>query len=61
MFNLKASYKITHQQKRVVDTIFVASVSAIYSIGSPDDFFNQKITYSLRSGTVDERIRQPGI
>ncbi len=30
-------------------TIVVASVSAIYSIGSPDDFFKQKITYSRRS------------
>ncbi len=30
-------------------TVVVASVSSIYSIGSPDDFFNQKITYSLRS------------
>ncbi len=29
--------------------IIVASVSAIYSIGSPDDFFNQKITYSAAS------------
>lgn len=31
------------------DTIIVASISSIYSIGSPDDFFNQKITYSVRS------------
>jgi len=31
-------------------TVVVASVSAIYSIGSPDDFFKQKITYSRRSG-----------
>ncbi|MCP4217330.1 MAG: excinuclease ABC subunit UvrB [bacterium] len=30
-------------------TVIVASVSSIYSIGSPDDFFNQKITYSRRS------------
>lgn len=30
-------------------TVVVASVSAIYSIGSPDDFFKQKITYSRRS------------
>ncbi len=30
-------------------TVVVASVSAIYSIGSPDDFFKQKITYSCRS------------
>ncbi len=27
--------------------VVVASVSSIYSIGSPEDFFNQKITYSL--------------
>ncbi|MCP5107865.1 MAG: excinuclease ABC subunit UvrB, partial [bacterium] len=33
-------------------TVVVASVSAIYSIGSPDDFFKQKVTYSCRS-TVD--------
>ncbi|MCP5045832.1 MAG: excinuclease ABC subunit UvrB, partial [bacterium] len=33
------------------DTIVVASVSSIYSIGSPEDFFNQKVTYSLR-GTI---------
>jgi excinuclease ABC subunit B len=38
------------------DTIIVASVSAIYSIGSPDDFFNQKITYSLRSTTEREQL-----
>jgi excinuclease ABC subunit B len=38
------------------DTIIVASVSAIYSIGSPDDFFNQKITYSLRSFTEREQL-----
>lgn len=31
------------------NTIIVASVSSIYSIGSPEDFFNQKIAYSLRS------------
>jgi len=31
------------------NTIIVASVSAIYSIGSPDDFFNQKISYGLYS------------
>lgn len=31
------------------NTVVVASVSAIYSIGSPDDFFKQKITYSSRS------------
>lgn len=30
-------------------SIIVASVSAIYNIGSPEDFFNQKITYSLHS------------
>lgn len=33
-------------------TIIVASVSSIYSIGSPDDFFNQKITYG-RGSKVD--------
>lgn len=38
------------------DTIIVASVSAIYSIGSPDDFFNQKITYSFRSEVDRERL-----
>jgi excinuclease ABC subunit B len=32
--------------------IIIASVSSIYSIGSPEDFFNQKITYSLLS-TLD--------
>ncbi|MCK5056386.1 MAG: DEAD/DEAH box helicase family protein, partial [Candidatus Aminicenantes bacterium] len=32
--------------------IIIASVSSIYSIGSPEDFFNQKITYSLFS-TLD--------
>ena len=30
-------------------TIIVASVSAIYSIGSPDDFFSQKVSYTLNS------------
>ncbi len=29
------------------NTVIIASVSAIYSIGSPDDFFSQKITFSL--------------
>ena len=38
------------------DTIIVASVSAIYSIGSPDDFFNQKISYSLRSNLDRDRL-----
>jgi excinuclease ABC subunit B len=38
------------------DTIIVASVSSIYSIGSPDDFFNQKITYSLRGTIGRERL-----
>jgi excinuclease ABC subunit B len=38
------------------DTIIVASVSAIYSIGSPDDFFNQKITYSHRSEVDRDRL-----
>jgi excinuclease ABC subunit B len=38
------------------DTIIVASVSSIYSIGSPDDFFNQKITYSLRSTAEREQL-----
>jgi len=28
-------------------SIVVASVSSIYSIGSPDDFFNEKITYTV--------------
>ncbi len=37
-------------------TIIVASVSSIYSIGSPDDFFNQKITYFLRSPTTREQL-----
>jgi excinuclease ABC subunit B len=37
-------------------TIIVASVSAIYSIGSPEDFFNQKITYSLQSTTGREQL-----
>jgi excinuclease ABC subunit B len=30
-------------------TVIVASVSAIYSIGSPDDFFSQKVSYSKSS------------
>jgi excinuclease ABC subunit B len=30
-------------------TVIVASVSAIYSIGSPDDFFKQRLSYSRRS------------
>lgn len=29
------------------NTVIIASVSAIYSIGSPDDFFSQKIIFSL--------------
>ena len=29
------------------NTIIIASVSAIYNIGSPDDFFKQKVSYSL--------------
>ena len=37
-------------------TIVVASVSAIYSIGSPEDFFNQKITYSLHSTTGRDQL-----
>lgn len=36
--------------------IIVASVSAIYSIGSPDDFFNQKITYSAPSNIDRETL-----
>ncbi len=40
-------------------TIIVASVSAIYSIGSPDDFFKQRITYSLRSTIQrDDLVRE---
>lgn len=35
------------------NTIIVASVSSIYSIGSPDEFFEQKITYSI--GSMAER------
>jgi excinuclease ABC subunit B len=34
------------------DTVIVASVSAIYSIGAPDDFFSQKISFSV-SAAVD--------
>jgi len=30
-------------------TIIVASISSIYNIGSPDEFFSQKITYSIES------------
>ncbi len=37
-------------------TVIVASVSSIYSIGSPDDFFNQKITYSCRSNVDRETL-----
>jgi excinuclease ABC subunit B len=37
-------------------TVVVASVSAIYSIGSPDDFFKQKITYSHRSNVDRETL-----
>lgn len=37
-------------------TIIVASVSSIYSIGSPDDFFKQKITYSCRSNVNRESL-----
>jgi excinuclease ABC subunit B len=29
------------------NTVIVASVSSIYSIGSPDDFFNQRLSYSV--------------
>lgn len=40
-------------------TVIVASVSAIYSIGSPDDFFKQRITYSLRSTIKrDDLVRE---
>jgi excinuclease ABC subunit B len=38
------------------DTIIVASVSAIYSIGSPDDFFNQKLTYSMKGIISRDRL-----
>jgi excinuclease ABC subunit B len=37
-------------------TVIVASVSSIYSIGSPDDFFKQKITYSCRSNVDRETL-----
>jgi excinuclease ABC subunit B len=37
-------------------TVIVASVSAIYSIGSPEDFFNQKITYSLQSAADRDQL-----
>lgn len=37
-------------------TIVVASVSSIYSIGSPDDFFNQKISYAVHGIVSRERI-----
>jgi excinuclease ABC subunit B len=37
-------------------TVVVASVSSIYSIGSPDDFFNQKVSYSLRSTAPREQL-----
>lgn len=33
------------------DTIIVASISSIYSIGSPDEFFDQKLTYNLHTPT----------
>lgn len=38
------------------NTVIVASVSAIYSIGSPDDFFSQKIDYSLDSRVDRDRL-----
>lgn len=37
-------------------TIIVASVSSIYSTGSPDEFFNRKITYMVRSRTPREQM-----
>ncbi len=37
-------------------TVIVASVSSIYSIGSPDDFFKQKITYSCRSAVDRDKL-----
>ncbi|MCP4154700.1 MAG: excinuclease ABC subunit UvrB [bacterium] len=39
-------------------SIVVASVSSIYSIGSPDDFFKQKVSYSC--GTVPPLTPEPG-
>ncbi|MCK4834999.1 MAG: excinuclease ABC subunit UvrB [Candidatus Aminicenantes bacterium] len=41
------------------NTVIIASVSAIYSIGSPDDFFSQKITFSLDAKlNRDQLMRQ---
>jgi excinuclease ABC subunit B len=41
------------------NTIIVASVSAIYNIGSPDDFFKQKVSYSLYAKIKrDDLIRE---
>jgi len=37
-------------------TVIVASVSAIYSIGSPEDFFSQKVAYSLASSASREEL-----
>lgn len=37
-------------------TVVVASVSSIYSIGSPDDFFNQKIAYARGSRIEREAV-----
>jgi excinuclease ABC subunit B len=38
------------------NTVIVASVSAIYSIGSPDDFFSQKIEYSSGSSVDRDQL-----
>ena len=38
------------------NTVIVASVSSIYSIGSPDDFFDQKISFSVKSNIIRERL-----
>jgi excinuclease ABC subunit B len=41
------------------NTVIIASVSAIYSIGSPDDFFSQKITFSMAAKlNRDQLMRQ---
>ncbi|MGE5340134.1 MAG: excinuclease ABC subunit UvrB [Candidatus Omnitrophota bacterium] len=37
-------------------SVIVASVSSIYSIGSPDDFFNQKITYAIHSAAPRDQL-----
>ena len=37
-------------------SVVVASVSAIYNIGSPDDFYKQRMRYEARTGLSRERL-----